>query len=82
MNENFENLVIQYFIPLIKSNNGIVVSQTLKLLSVYLKRADLSTSTVTELMGLLYEKMCGDEIVVRYHAVLAFTELLDDKQAL
>lgn len=33
-------------------------------------------------MPILYDKMCADVLVVRYHAVLAFTKLLDDKQAL
>jgi len=33
-------------------------------------------------MSLLYEKMCVDDLVVKYFAVLAFTKLLDDKQAL
>lgn len=82
LKDNFENLVIQYFIPLVKSNNNVLVSQTLKLLSIFLRSANLSTNTVTELMALLYDKMCADVLVVRYHAVLAFTKLLDDKQAL
>jgi hypothetical protein len=33
-------------------------------------------------MGLLYEKMCVECLVVKYFAILAFTELLDDKEAL
>lgn len=33
-------------------------------------------------MGLLYDKMCSDCLVIKYHGILAFTELLYDKEAL
>lgn len=82
LNENFETLLKQYFIPLIKGNSNIIVAQTLNMLAVFLRKAELSTQVVTELMALLYDKMCEANIVVQYYAILSFTELLDDKQAL
>lgn len=33
-------------------------------------------------MALLYDKMCEQNIVIKYYAILAFTQLLDDKEAL
>lgn len=33
-------------------------------------------------MGLLYDRMCGNCLVVKFYAILVFTELLYDKQAL
>lgn len=54
----------------------------LKTLTIFLKKLSLSTGTVTELMGILYDLMCGNCLVIKFYSVLAFTELLYDKQAL
>lgn len=79
LKENFENLVVQYFIPLLKNQNPIVVSETMKLLSEYLVMATLSSSTITQLLGDLYNQMSGNLLVLKYHAILAFTKLLDNQ---
>lgn len=79
---NFEQLTQQYFIPLLSNSNELLVSQTCRLLSEYLRIAKLSTPVVSSLMSLLYDKICSNNLAVRYHASLAFTQLLDDKVAL
>lgn len=33
-------------------------------------------------MAILFDKMCNNYVVIKYHAVLAFTQLLYDKEAL
>jgi hypothetical protein len=58
---------------LVKCNNEIIVSKALSLLAVFLKLGNLSTESVKQLMGLLYEKMCSECLVVKYYAILAFT---------
>lgn len=50
LQQNFENLVVQYFLPLLKNSNPVVISQTMKLLSEYLVMATLSSQTVTSLL--------------------------------
>lgn len=37
----------------------------------------LTSNTVSELMGLIYEKMIGKSAVLKYNAILAFTSLLN-----
>ena len=42
----------------------------------------LSTPVVSRLMSTLFDKMCSDYLVIKYNALLAFTQLLYDKEAL
>lgn len=42
----------------------------------------LSQNTVSDLMSLIYEKMIGKSMVLRYNSILAFTSLLNQDSAL
>lgn len=57
LKSQFENLTVQYFLPLLKSNNKIINSLVCDLLSKYLPFGDLSPQTVNALMELVYEKI-------------------------
>lgn len=48
------------------------------MLSEYLRLAKLSTPVVKSLMSLLYDKICNNNLAVRYHGSLAFAEILDN----
>lgn len=82
LKQHFEQLIQQYFIPIISSDHPILIAQTCKLLHEYLEYIKLGTPVVKELMSLLYEKICSNLLVVKYNGILAFTSLLDDREAL
>ena len=82
LRENFENLIKQYLIPIMRTNNDILVAQTIRMLEKYLELATISTPTVRELLALLYEKMTGECLVVKFQSMVAFTKLLKDEEAL
>lgn len=79
LHNNFEQLTRQYFMPLANHENKILSATACKLMSEYLGLIKLSTPIVKDLMSTLYEKMCSDNLVVSYNAVLSFTQLLYDK---
>ena len=57
LKSQFENLTLQYFLPLLNSNNKVINSLVCDLLSKYLPFGDLSPHTVNALMELLYDKI-------------------------
>ena len=53
------------------------------MLALYLPFGELSPQTVASLMEMVYAKIIGEtSLVVRYHAIQAFTALLGHKAAL
>jgi hypothetical protein len=74
---------VQYFLPLLRSQNLFLNVAICELLSLYLPFGELSNQTVTQLMELIYDKIVnGSSLVIRYNAILAFTALLNHKAAL
>jgi hypothetical protein len=75
--------VVTYFQPLLSSPNKLLNSLICQLLAQYLPFGDLSPGAVSSLMQLIYDKIVNENsLVVRYHAILAFTALLGHKAAL
>ena len=80
--QQFEALTSTYFIPLLKIDAPLLNSEICRLFGAYLDKMHLSENTVTELMALIYEKMIGKSAVLKYNAILAFTSLLNQPDAL
>lgn len=73
---NFENLAVTYFIPLMKQDAPLLNAEVCRFFAAYLTDLDLSEGTISDLMALIYEKMIGKSMVLKYNAILAFTSLL------
>ena len=83
MKSQFQNLTVQYFIPLLLNENPLLNAQCCELLSLYLPFGQLDNQTVTSLMELIYQKIVNSKfLVVKYNAILSFTALLNHKAAL
>lgn len=79
----FQNLTVQFFIPLLLDASPLLNSLTCELLSLYLPFGELDNQTVSRLMEIVYEKIVSSGfLVIRYNAILAFTALLNHRAAL
>jgi hypothetical protein len=79
---NFENLSVAYFIPLMRQDAPLLNAEVCRFFAAYLTDLDLSEGTISDLMALIYEKMIGKSMVLKYNAILAFTSLLSQESAL
>jgi fumarate reductase subunit D len=83
LKSEFQNLTVRFFIPLLGSDNPLLVALTLELLSLYLPFGELDNQAVNRLMELVYDRITnGQFLVIRYNAILAFTALLSHRAAL
>lgn len=79
----FQNLTVQFFIPLLLDQSPLLNSLACELLSLYLPFGELDDQTVSRLMEIIYEKIVNNGyLVIRYNAILAFTALLNHRAAL
>ena len=79
--EQFENLTLTYFIPLLKNDSPVLNANVCRLFAAFLDDMKLSDQTVKQLMSLIYDKMINKSLVLRYNAILAFTSLLSHQAA-
>jgi hypothetical protein len=83
LKSQFQNLTVQFFIPLLLNPNPLLNSLTCELLSLYLPFGELDNETVNKLMQFIYEKITNNSyMVIKYNAILAFTALLNHRSAL
>ena len=79
----FQALTNAYFIPLLQRDNALINALGCELLSCYLPFGELDETTVRVLMELIYAKIVNsDSLVIKYHAIMAFTALLSHRTAL
>lgn len=78
----FEALTNSYFIPLLRLDSPLLNAEVCRFFAAYLDEMNLSEGTVGDLMSLIYEKMIGKYMVLKYNAILAFTSLLNQESAL
>ena len=67
---------------MLRVDSSLLNAEVCRFFGAYLDDMKLSEGTVNELMGLIYEKMIGKYLVLKYNAILAFTSLLSQESAL
>ena len=80
--EQFEYLVNTFFLPMLRLESPLLNAEVCRFFAAYLDDMKLSKGTVNDLMGVIYEKMIGKYLVLKYNAILAFTSLLSQPSAL
>ena len=82
LKQRIEPLTQQYFIPILKENNPMLVYQVYKVLDRFMDTENLSDYLSQNLAEITYGHILTDNMAVKFAAMVFFTKLLSSEQAM